>query len=91
MSPQLMAKWRAFRQVQPHWSDRLAAILVRGFQAVFAVHGGTMDDLDDDYWDPLGPERTDEEKRADNNEASPNAAALLASMALGKPHGNRNR
>lgn len=82
MTPLQMAKWRAFRSIQPDVHERMCDILKNGLAAVANAMGA---EYKPDDFEPA------EDKRQPEQVASPNQAAAIATMALGQPNGNRNR
>jgi len=84
ITPDVMAGWKAFRQLQPDQLKRIAEILKFGLTAVANAFGGQWEP---DDFDPLNGEET----KTVAHEASPNAAASMAAVGLGMPHGKRNR
>lgn len=82
MTPLQMAKWRAFREIQPDIHERMCTILKRGLCAVANAWGGNYQP---DDFEPCP------DKHEPKPVASPNQAAAIATMSLGPPNGNSNR
>lgn len=79
LTPEQVAKWRAFRQLQPDGMERLIEVCKIGFSLLANAWGAHCEP------DDLEPYP---EKRTPELEASPNQAAKIAGMVLGsKQHG----
>lgn len=78
LSPLQMAKWRAFRKIQPDQMDRVCDILKKGFAAVANSMGAKFDE---DDFEPV------EDKKRPPPVTRPLTAAEIGVV----PNGNSNR
>jgi hypothetical protein len=81
MTPDDFNRWLAFRQLCPDKMERLIHVCKIGFTLLANAWGAKIDPCD------LDPQREDERE----HDATPQQAAAIVAMALGKPDGNRNR
>ena len=83
MAPLQMAKWKAFRQIQPDIGDRLCEIAKLGFCAMVNVQGGKCEP---DDFEPAPDKKRPTEITP--RQAAANAAAILPGVVR---HGNSDR
>lgn len=85
LTPQQMAKWQAFRRLQPDGIERLIEVCKLGFAVLANIWGASVEP---DRFEPANEKRSAASK---HQTASPNQAAIIAHVALGNPNGKRNR
>lgn len=85
LTPQQMAKWQAFRRLQPDGIERLIEVCKIGFAVLANLWGASVEP---DRFEPAVEKRADASRM---QAASPNQAAVVAHVALGNPNGKCNR